>query len=103
MSFMNQALKGVPQDHYRHLLGACQRVTADDILSVMQKYLLPIFHSDTSVAVVVSAPGKVDEISEVGLNLGYRASLTFPSHLVLLASKSKGAQLMSARAGREVK
>ena len=65
MSFMNQALKGVPQDYYRRLLESCQEISPEDILAAMRKYLLPIFHSDTSVAFVVSAPGKADEISEV--------------------------------------
>src|ERR1700749_4799480 len=68
MSFMNQALKGVPQDHYRQLLESCQKIGSEDVLTAMRKYLLPIFHSESSIAFVVSSPGKADEIQEVSRN-----------------------------------
>lgn len=68
---MNQALKGVPQDHSRQLLKACQDVTENDVLEAMRTYLLPIFDPETSVAFVVCAPGKVDEISAVSNDTGH--------------------------------
>jgi Zn-dependent M16 (insulinase) family peptidase len=67
MSFINQALKGVSHDYYKRLLEACQGVSSEDVLKAMQKYLLPIFQPETSVAFVVSAPGKADDIFEVSI------------------------------------
>lgn len=61
MSFVNQALKHVPQNFNRELLEKYQNVTKDDVLAMMEKYMLPLFDSSSSVAIVVSAPGKVDE------------------------------------------
>lgn len=79
MSFMNQALKGVPQDHSRRLLKACQNVTQNDVLEAMRTYLLPIFDPETSVAFVVCAPGKVDEISAVRIVIDHNStSLNLP-------------------------
>ena len=61
MSFVNQALKHVPQNFNRELLERYQNVTKEDVLAMMEKYMLPLFDSSSSVAIIVSAPGKVDE------------------------------------------
>ena len=61
-SFTNQALKNVPQTHQIDLLEKYQAVTKDDVLSVIKTYILPLFDSSSSVAVVVTAPAKADEI-----------------------------------------
>jgi hypothetical protein len=44
-------------------LEKCQAVTKEDVIAVMRKYLLPIFDPASSVAIVVTAPSKADEIS----------------------------------------
>jgi hypothetical protein len=62
MSFTNQALKNVPQTHQMDLLRKYQAVTKDDVLSVIKTHILPLFDSSSSVAVVVTAPAKADEI-----------------------------------------
>jgi Zn-dependent M16 (insulinase) family peptidase len=64
VSFLNQALKGVTQDHQIDLLKKYQAVTKEDVLCVLQKYIIPLFDSSSSVAVAVTAPSKVNEISE---------------------------------------
>lgn len=63
-SFTNQALKGLSQDHNLRLLEQYQAVTKADILASLKKYILPIFSPSTSTVVVVTAPSKVDQISE---------------------------------------
>ncbi|KAF8560437.1 hypothetical protein OG21DRAFT_1531918 [Imleria badia] len=63
-SFTNQALKGLSQDHNLQLLEQYQAVTKGDILASLKKYILPIFSPSTSTVVVVTAPSKVDQISE---------------------------------------
>ncbi|KAF8140174.1 Metalloenzyme, LuxS/M16 peptidase-like protein [Boletus edulis] len=63
-SFTNQALKGLSQDHNLQLLNQYQAVTKDDVLASLKKYILPIFSPSTSTVVVVTAPSKVDQISE---------------------------------------
>ncbi|KAF8832423.1 hypothetical protein HHX47_DHR1001921 [Lentinula edodes] len=62
VSFTNQALKGVPQNHQMELLEKFQAVTKEDIISVFRSHFLPLFESQSSVAVVVTAPSKADEI-----------------------------------------
>ncbi|KAE9411017.1 hypothetical protein BT96DRAFT_952834 [Gymnopus androsaceus JB14] len=68
-SFTNQALKGVPQNYQVELLEKFQAVTKEDVLSVFRTHFLPLFEADSSIAVVVTAPSKADEI-DAGLN-GY--------------------------------
>lgn len=64
VSFINQGLKGVAQNHHSVLLEKYQKVTKEDVLAVLKKYFPPLFDSKSSVAVVVTAPGKADQISE---------------------------------------
>ncbi|TBU62037.1 Metalloenzyme, LuxS/M16 peptidase-like protein [Dichomitus squalens] len=71
MSFINQGLKGVPQNHNIDLLEKFQKITKDDVLAVLKKYFLPLFDSSSSVAVVVTAPGKADEVSEELSKVGF--------------------------------
>ncbi|KAH9982380.1 Metalloenzyme, LuxS/M16 peptidase-like protein [Lactifluus volemus] len=63
-SFMNQALKGVPQNQNIDLLEKFSEVGKDDVLRVLRQYFIPVFDASTSVVVSVTAPGKADEISE---------------------------------------
>jgi len=70
-SFINQALKGVPQNHGRELLEKMQNVTVEEVKETLKKYVLPIFDPATSIAVVVSSPAKADEISENFSKVGY--------------------------------
>ena len=62
VSFTNQALKNVPKTHQTDLLEKYQAVTKDDVLSAIRTHFLPLFDSSSSVAVVVTAPAKADEI-----------------------------------------
>lgn len=62
VSFTNQALKNVPKTHQIDLLEKYQAVTKDDVLSVIKTHFLPLFDPSSSVAVVVTAPAKADEI-----------------------------------------
>lgn len=61
-SFLNQALKGVPQDWQRQLLKKYQTVSKDDVIAALRNYFLPLFDASSSVAVVVTAPSKSQEI-----------------------------------------
>ena len=71
MSFINQALKGVPQDHNQILLEKFQQVTKDDVLAILRKYFLPLFDSSSSVAIVVTAPAKTEEIGQGLAGVGF--------------------------------
>ncbi|KZT05962.1 uncharacterized protein LAESUDRAFT_701454 [Laetiporus sulphureus 93-53] len=70
-SFLNQAFKGVHQNHNVNLLEKFQAVTKDDVLSVLRVHFLPLFHSSSSVAVVVTAPSKAADIGEELTKLGF--------------------------------
>lgn len=63
-SFTNQALKGLCQGHNLQLLEQYQAVTKEDVLASLKKYILPIFSPSTSTVVVVTAPSRVDQITE---------------------------------------
>lgn len=39
-------------------------MTIEDVLAVLKNHFLPLFDSASSVAVVVTAPAKVDEITD---------------------------------------
>jgi Zn-dependent M16 (insulinase) family peptidase len=93
VSFLNQSLKGVPQNFQIDRLKKYQAITKEDVLSALQKYILPLFDSSTSVAVAVTASSKVDEISEGLSTRGFeveKQSLEFsPSELDDLESGSE--------------
>ncbi|KZT30492.1 hypothetical protein NEOLEDRAFT_1126056 [Neolentinus lepideus HHB14362 ss-1] len=72
VSFSNQALKGLPQDSNVKLLEKYQAVTKDDVLASLKKYFLSLFDASSSVAVIATAPGKVDSISEDLSKLGFQ-------------------------------
>ena len=71
MSFVNQALKQVNQNYNREMLEKYQAVTKDQILDALKKYCLPLFNPESSIAVVVTAPGKVDTTVEGLTTLGF--------------------------------
>lgn len=64
MSFINQAIKGVSQNYSAELLERYQEVTKDEVLQMLKEHFLPLFDSSTSVAVVVTAPGKVESVTK---------------------------------------
>jgi hypothetical protein len=55
-------LKGVPGTYQVDLLEKFQAVTKEDVLAALRAHFLPLFDSSTSVAVVVTAPSKADQI-----------------------------------------
>jgi len=72
--FTNQTLKGVPPNHQIDLLNKYQAVTKEQVLDAFKKYFLPLFDAKTSVAVVVTAPGKVDDTAEALTKFGFEVT-----------------------------
>ncbi|KAH9837131.1 Metalloenzyme, LuxS/M16 peptidase-like protein [Rhodofomes roseus] len=70
-SFLNQAFRGVPQNYNIDLLERYRSVTKADVLAVLRKYFLALFDPSSSVAVVVTAPGKIAETTEGLTKLGF--------------------------------
>ncbi|KAI0734519.1 Metalloenzyme, LuxS/M16 peptidase-like protein [Fomitopsis betulina] len=73
-SFTNQAFRQVPQNYNRELLELYRAVKKEDVLSVLRKYFLNLFDPSKSIAVVVTAPGKVDEIVGDLTKIGFEVS-----------------------------
>jgi Zn-dependent M16 (insulinase) family peptidase len=71
VSFSNQALKNIAQSHQIDLLEKYEEVTKQDVLEAMRKHLFPLFDSSTSTAVVVTAPGKSEEIKQSLTQAGF--------------------------------
>jgi Zn-dependent M16 (insulinase) family peptidase len=63
-SFANQALKGVSQDFQVEMLSRYQNITKEQVLEALKKYFLPLFDPASSIAVVVTAPSKLDSVAE---------------------------------------
>jgi len=53
----------VSKDFQVQLLKKYQATTKEDILATLRKYFLPLFDPASSVAVVVTAPSKIEEIA----------------------------------------
>jgi hypothetical protein len=70
-SFTNQALKGVPQNYQVELLDKFQSVTKEAVLDTLKTYFLPLFDSSSSIATVVTAPGKAESISDALRQSGF--------------------------------
>lgn len=63
-SFVNQGLKGLSSDHNVEILEKYQAVTKADVMSCLKNYIATLFQPESSIALVVTAPGKSDEIVE---------------------------------------
>ncbi|KAH9858191.1 Metalloenzyme, LuxS/M16 peptidase-like protein [Lenzites betulinus] len=63
-SFVNQGLKGVSQNFNIELLEKFQDITKEDVLAVLRRYFLPLFDASSSVAVVVTAPSKAEQVTQ---------------------------------------
>ena len=63
-SFVNQALRGVPQSYQRDLLSRAGRVTKSEVESAIKKWLMPIFDPATSIAAVATSKGKLETIQK---------------------------------------
>lgn len=74
VSFTNQAMKGVSKTHQVDLLEKYQDITKADVLSAFEKHFLPLFDPASSIAVVVTAPGKADEIGSGLKTLGFKVT-----------------------------
>ncbi|KAJ2964301.1 hypothetical protein NQZ79_g838 [Umbelopsis isabellina] len=70
-SFTNQILKKVKATYNRDLLKQVQETTKADLYRVLNKYLVALFEPKKSNVVVVSSPGKVNEIAEGFKSLGF--------------------------------
>jgi len=84
-SFVNQALKGVSQNNNVEQLEKYQSVTKEEVLTVLKKYVLPVFDPISSVAVAVTSLGKVEEtgksLREVGFEVEKREIEVGPEDL----------------------
>lgn len=49
-------------------------MTKEDVLAVLRKYFLSLFDPSKSIAIVVTAPGKVDETVEDLTKTGFEVS-----------------------------
>jgi len=74
VSFTNQALKGVPRTHQIDLLEKYEKVTKADVLSALRTRFLPLFDPSSSIAVIVTAPGKAEEIGEGLKGIGFEVT-----------------------------
>lgn len=63
-SFVNQALRGVPQSYQRDLLARAGKVTKSEVEAAIKKWLMPIFDPATSIAAVATSSGKLDAIQK---------------------------------------
>ncbi|KAF9650047.1 hypothetical protein BDM02DRAFT_3185737 [Thelephora ganbajun] len=63
-SFVNRGLKGLSSNHSVELLEKYQAVKKEDVMRCLKDYILELFKPESSIALVVTAPGKSDEISE---------------------------------------
>ncbi|KIL70742.1 hypothetical protein M378DRAFT_6664 [Amanita muscaria Koide BX008] len=85
VSFSNQALKNISQNHQIDLLEKYQEIRKEEVLDAMRKYLLPLFDSSKSTVVVVTAPGKSEEIgkglTQAGFDVTQRQLEIDPSEL----------------------
>jgi Zn-dependent M16 (insulinase) family peptidase len=74
VSFTNQAMKGVAKTHQIDLLEKYQQITKADVLSAFEKHFLPLFNPASSITVVVTAPGKAEDIGAGLKTLGFKVT-----------------------------
>jgi hypothetical protein len=72
VSFINQALKGVPIDFQIQQLDRYQAVTKDGVIAALREHLMPLFDPKSSVAVVVAAPGRFEEVGDGLAKAGFK-------------------------------
>ena len=76
-SFINQGLRGLSSNYNAELLEKYQAVKKEDVMRCLKTYIINLFQPESSVVVVATAPGKLDEIAEElgkkGFNVEKRA------------------------------
>ena len=64
-------MKGVSQDHTMKLLEQFQTVTKAQVIEALRTHFMPVFDPATSIAVVVTAPSKSEQIGADLKKIGY--------------------------------
>ncbi|KAH8556354.1 Metalloenzyme, LuxS/M16 peptidase-like protein [Umbelopsis sp. PMI_123] len=82
-SFTNQILKQVKASYNRDLLAQVQSTTKDDLHRVLNKYLVALFEPEKSNVVVVSTPGKVNDIADGFKSIGFNVTTTSLDDLIV--------------------
>lgn len=82
-SFTNQILKQVKATYNRDLLTRVQATEKDDLYRVLNKYLVALFEPERSNVVVVSTPGKVNDIAEGFKSIGFNVATTSLDDLIV--------------------
>ncbi|GJJ09486.1 hypothetical protein Clacol_003709 [Clathrus columnatus] len=67
----NETLREVPASHTTDLLEQYQKVTVQDVVACIRKYILPIFDPERSFAAVVSSPAKLEDIIQGLESVGF--------------------------------
>ncbi|GFZ50626.1 hypothetical protein JCM24511_08384 [Saitozyma sp. JCM 24511] len=80
-AYLNEVLKGVGKDYNQRLLEKFPSITLDEIRSVIQRYLLPIFSSDTAIGAVTVSAGKADEVEAGFKEMGFEVERKELPHL----------------------
>merc|ERR1712093_93615 len=86
-SFVNQALKGVPQTYQRDLLARAGKVTVDEVNTVIKKWLMSIFSPETSISAVATSPSKLEDVQKQLETLGFDVTVR---HIVAEGEEEEG-------------
>ena len=62
LSCLRISRRGPSPEYNIRLLEKCQAVKKEQVMRCLREYVLKLFKPESSVAIVVTAPGKLDEI-----------------------------------------
>ncbi|KAK5164100.1 uncharacterized protein LTR77_010191 [Saxophila tyrrhenica] len=71
-SFLNQVIRGVDKEYSHKMLAQVQDVTAEQVRSVMRRYMVPVFQAGTANLVVTCAQIMKEKLGEAFEGAGFK-------------------------------
>ncbi|KAG8823488.1 hypothetical protein FRC17_009313 [Serendipita sp. 399] len=63
-AFVGRVFKGRSSSFIQERLASVRKITEEEVLTAMKTYILPLFHPETSVALIACGPNQAEEIVE---------------------------------------
>lgn len=78
IKYFDQIIRGLGSDYSKRFIEAVSKVSAEDMIAAMKKYILPVFGPDHSMAFAACHPSMVDELAKILESRGYSVTVREP-------------------------
>lgn len=97
--FINRVFRNRTNDWLKRRLEDVQRITTEDVLGVMEKYILPVFRAESSISIIVCGPNQADGIAQGLERDGYEVEIRHWDDRVPWSTEAEQSTTEKLRAG----